>query len=69
MHLDHVSEIDTRSELLVYVFLSWAKLSILSSFQMEFDKFVFQPLKNLIVFKSIGGKGALFQLETDRALN
>ena len=56
MHLDHVSEIDTRSEFLINVFLSWSEFPILCSFEMEFDEFIFKPLEHLVIFESIGGE-------------
>ena len=56
MHLNHVGEIDTSSEFLLNLLLCWTKLSILSCFQMELYKLILEPLKDLIVIKSIGGE-------------
>ena len=69
MHLDHVSKIDTRSELLVNMLLCWSKLPILGCLEMKLNKFILKPHKHLIIAESIGGEGALLQLETGCVLD
>ena len=56
MHLDHVSEIDTRSELLVNMLLCWSKLPILGCLEMKLNKFILKPDKHLVIAERIGGE-------------
>ena len=56
MHLNHVSEIDTSSEFLFNMFLSWSKLPILGCLEMKLNKFILKPDKHLVIAERIGGE-------------